>query len=122
MGRSRRRQQRVTPAAPGARARRAPAPTAAPERLRRTLFAYLAGAVALAVVFLLGTLTLGGTLAPWLVLVVVAAGGAALYRWAQGRLGGLALGDEERILQTLAAGLVLLVTAFAAIAAIALTV
>jgi hypothetical protein len=44
-----------------------------------------------------------------------------LYRWAQGRLAPLALSDEDRILQTLAGGLLLLALGFALVAAVALT-
>jgi hypothetical protein len=112
MGRSRRRAPTAFP----------PAPTVAPGDLRRTLGAYLAGAVLLAILVLLGTVTLAGSLAPWLVLVVDAAGSLALYRWSQQRLAGLSLSDEDRILQTLAGGLLALVLLFAAVAAVLLTV
>src|SRR4051794_27805901 len=115
MGRSRRRARTAIAAAPpraadrqGAgsappraadRKRAAAAP--APAMLRKTLGAYLAGAILLAILVLLGTVTLAGTLAPWLVLAVDAAASYALYRWAQRRLTGMALGDEDRLLQTL---------------------
>jgi hypothetical protein len=122
MGRSRRR-ARTTATAPAPRAadRKRAGASVSPAELRRTLGAYLAGAIVLAVLVLLGTLTLAGTLAPWLVLAVDAAAAYALYRWAQGRLAPLALSDEDRILQTLAGGLLLLALGFALVAAVALT-
>jgi hypothetical protein len=123
MGRSRRRARTTASAAPAPRAaeRKRAATTVAPAELRRTLGAYLAGAIVLAVLVLLGTLTLAGTLAPWLVLVVDAAAAYALHRWAQRRLAALPLSDEDRVMQTLAGGLLAVALAFAAIAAIVLT-
>jgi hypothetical protein len=118
MGRSRRR-ARTTATAPADRKRAAA--TVSPAELRKTLGAYLAGAIVLAILVLLGTVTLAGTLGPWLVLVVDAAAAYALYRWAQARLAPLALSDEDRILQTLASGLLLLALGFALVAAVALT-
>jgi hypothetical protein len=123
MGRSRRRARTSAATAPAPRAadRKRAAATVTPGELRRTLGAYLAGAIVLAILVLLGTLTLVGTLAPWLVLVVDAAAAYALYRWAQGRLAQLPLSDEDRVMQTLAGGLLLVALGFAAIAAVALT-
>jgi hypothetical protein len=118
MGRSRRRAR----AAGTAGAPPAAPPPVTPAVLRKTLGAYLAGAIALAILVLLGTLTLAGTLGPWIVLVVDAVATVALYRWAQDRLGGLALRDEDRMLQTLAGGLLAIVLLFAAVAAVVLTV
>ena len=63
--------------------RKRAAATVSPAELRKTLGAYLAGAIVLAILVLLGTVTLAGTLAPWLVLAVDAAAAYALYRWAQ---------------------------------------
>ncbi len=129
MGRSRRRQR-----AAGTPAGRRPAPTAergrgdrerAVDRLGahgRVLAAYLAGAVGVAVLSLLGTATLGGALAPWLVLAVVAALGYGLARWSARRLAGVALSDEDRLLQTLAGGMLVLAALFALVAAVVLTV
>ncbi|HEV7752540.1 MAG TPA: hypothetical protein VGO71_13430 [Baekduia sp.] len=107
-------------AAARARARTASQP--APAKLRKILGAYLARAIVLAVLVLIGTVTLAGTLAPFLVLAVDAVAAYALYRWAQSRLAGLHLTDEDRVLQTLAGGLLVVVLAFAAIAAAILTV
>jgi len=125
MGRSRRRARTTaataTAAAPRAAERKRAAATVAPGELRRTLGAYLAGAIVLAIVVLLGTVTLAGTLAPWLVLAVDAAAASALYRWAQRRLAQLPLSDEDRVMQTLAGGLLGVALAFALIAAVVLT-
>jgi hypothetical protein len=122
MGRSRRRARTTAAPAPRAADRKRAAATVAPAELRRTLGTYLAGAIVLAVLVLLGTLTLAGSLAPWLVLAVDAAAAYALYRWAQGRLAPLPLSDEDRVMQTLAGGLLGIALAFALIAAVALTV
>ncbi|HEV7495758.1 hypothetical protein [Baekduia sp.] len=125
MGRSRRRARTAATAttpAPRAADRKRAAASVAPAELRRTLGAYLAGAIVLAVLVLLGTLTLAGTLAPWLVLAVDAAAAYALYRWAQGRLAQLPLSDEDRVMQTLAGGLLAVALGFALIAAVVLTV
>ena len=125
MGRSRRR-NRLAAASGAPSAARPPKPrdpaTPPPADLRRALAAYLVGAVLIAVVALVGTLTLAGALAPWLVLVVVAAAAYALYRWASARLATFTMSDEDRLLQTLAGGLLVIVLAFAAIAAAVLTV
>jgi hypothetical protein len=134
MGRSRRRARlaAASPTSPAgadpkarraaARARTRPPTEPPPPELRKILGAYLAGAILLAVLVLIGTVTLAGTLAPFLVLAVDAAAAYALYRWAQSRLAGLPLTDEDRVLQTLAGGLLIVVVAFAAVAAAILTV
>jgi hypothetical protein len=135
MGRSRRRARIAaasTPASPAAKAQRAaalariqstpPPSPPTPAELRKVLGAYLAGAILLAILVLIGTVTLAGTLAPFLVLAVDAAAAYALCHWAQSRLAGMALTDEDRLLQTLAGGLLVVVVAFAAVAAAVLTV
>jgi hypothetical protein len=93
-----------------------------PRVLRKTLGAYLAGAIVLVILVLLGTLTLAGSLGPWLVLVADAGLSFLLFKWADTRLAGLALSDEDRVLQTLAGGLLAVVLLFAAVAAVVLTV
>jgi hypothetical protein len=119
MGRSRRRARAggvaTAPARPAA-------PAVSARTLRKSLGAYVAGAVLLAILVLLGTVTLAGTLAPWLVLVLDAVATVGLYRWSQARLAGLALSDEDRLLQTLAGGLLAIVLLFATVAAVVLTV
>jgi hypothetical protein len=125
MGRSRRRARTAasSPSPTASRAAAAPRTAAvSPGELRKTLGAYLAGAIALAILVLLATVALAATLAPWIVLVVDGAAAVGLHRWAQGRLAGLSLSDEDRVLQTLAGGLLVLVFAFAAVAAVVLTV
>jgi hypothetical protein len=117
MGRSRRRAR--------AGAAVAPAPVAfglPPSELRRVLAGYLAGALALAIVVLLGTVMLAGSLGPWVVLAGVGGGALALRAWAGGRLEGTPLSDEDRLLRTMAGGLLVLVVAFALVAAVVLTV
>ncbi len=118
MGRSRRRAR--TAGAPAASP--APAPTTVPPAvLRRTLGAYLAGAIVLAILVLLGTVTLQGTLGPWIVLVADAALSYALYRWSQARLSVLPLSDEDRVMQTLAGGMLVIALLFATVAAVVIT-
>jgi hypothetical protein len=122
MGRSRRRARSAATAPTAASApAAAPARPAAPGELRRTLGAYLAGAIALAILVILGTVTLAGALGPWIVLVADLALSYGLYRWAQGRLAPLALSDEDRIIQTLAGGLLVVAAGFALFAAVVLT-
>jgi len=118
MGRSRRRARTVAASTPAP----APARAASPAELRRTLGAYLAGAIALAILVILGTVTLAGALGPWIVLVADAALSYGLYRWAQGRLAELPLSDEDRIIQTLAGGMLVIALGFALLAAVLLTV
>jgi cytochrome b561 len=115
MGRSRRRARTSAATAPP------PPRTVAPAVLRKTLGAYLAGAVLIAILVLLGILILQGTLGPWLVLVADAVATFALFRWAQARLADLPLSDEDRIMQTLAGGLLAIVLLFAAVAAVVIT-
>ena len=121
MGRSRRRAVRAGTAA-AATAVAPPPASVDPRVLRKTLGAYLAGAIVLAILVLLGTVTLAGTLGPWIVLVADAALSFALFKWSDARLAGLALTDEDRLLQTLAGGLLAVVLLFAAVAAVVLTV
>jgi hypothetical protein len=108
-------------AAPARPAAAAPVPVE-PAVLRRTLGAYLAGAIVIAILVLLGTVMLGGRAGPWIVLVVDAIASVALFQWSQSRLSGLALSDEDRVMQTLAGGLLAVVFLFAAVAAVVLTV
>jgi hypothetical protein len=119
MGRSRRRAGAGGVATAPARPQ---VPAVSARALRKSLGAYVAGAILLAILVLLGTVMLAGTLAPWLVLVLDAVATVALYRWSQSRLAGLALSDEDRLVQTLAGGLMAIVLLFAAVAAVVLTV
>lgn len=117
MGRSRRRARTTATTAP----RAAPQATVSPRELRRTLGAYLAGAVLIAILVLLGILMLQGTLGPWVVLVADALATVLLFRWAQARLADLPLSDEDRIMQTLAGGMLAIVLLFAAVSAVVIT-
>ncbi|WCB93237.1 hypothetical protein DSM104299_01944 [Baekduia alba] len=90
--------------------------------LRRSLGAYLAGAIVIAIVVLVGTVALAPSWAPWAVLAADAVASLALFKWSESRLAGLALSDEDRMLQTLAGGLLAIVLLFAAVAAVVLTV
>jgi hypothetical protein len=119
MGRSRRRARTAATSPPTPPARAA---TVSPRVLRKTLGAYLAGAVVLAILTLLGIVTLGGTLGPWIVVVADAVLAYGLYRWAQARLSALPLSDEDRVMQTLAGGMLALAFGFALFAAVVLTI
>jgi hypothetical protein len=115
MGRSRRRQTAAT---------RLGRPTASPQPLRpsrRLLAAYLGAALVLAIVVLAGTMALNGTAAPWIVLAIVTAGALATQGTIGMRLAEAELTDDDRLLQTLAGGLLVLVVVFAIIAAVVLT-
>jgi predicted PurR-regulated permease PerM len=124
MGRRARARGDAPPRSAGAPARPARAQRAR-DRLgpaRRILARYLGGAIVLAILVLAGIATLGGTLGPFLVFAVAAVAAGLLQRWAQQRLTGLELTDEDRVLQTLAAGLLLMAVFLALVAAVVLTV
>jgi hypothetical protein len=89
---------------------------------RRILARYLGGATLIAILVLAGIAALGGTLGPFVVFAVAAVAAGLLHRWAQERLTGLQLSDEDRILQTLAGGLLLMAVFLALVAAVVLTV
>lgn len=89
---------------------------------KRTLAGYLIGALGIAVIVLVGIATLGGTLGPWLVVLVALGLGVLLHRWMLGRLRGVELVDEDRLLQTAAGGLLVLAIAFALMTAVVLSV
>jgi hypothetical protein len=105
-------------------ARRPSAPRLAPgERgrlgpVRRTLTLYLVGAAALAVVTLAGIIVLGGTLGPFVTLAVVVIVGGLIHRAARARLVGAEMGDEDRVIQTLAGGMLVICVVLAAASAI----
>jgi hypothetical protein len=107
-----------------AQARRGAGPTkarepAAPVRgrldpVRRTLTAYVGAALVLGILTLVGILVLGGTLGPFITLagVVVAAG--LVHRSATARLAGARLTGEDRMMQTMAGGMLVLSVVLAA--------
>ena len=89
--------------------------------VRRTLVAYLAAAVVLAVATLAGILVLGGTLGPFITLAVVVLGAGLSHRSAAGRLAGARLTDEDRMMQTMAGGMLVLCVILAAAGAVVAT-
>jgi hypothetical protein len=107
-------------------AERAPQPRArASDRLspaRSTLAIYLGLAMFISVATVLGIAILGGTGGPSIVLAYALLGAGLSYRWARGRLGGLAMTDEDRMMQTMAGGLLAISVALAAISAIVVAV
>ena len=90
--------------------------------VRKTLTAYLIGALVLAVLTLLGILVLGGTLGPFITLAVVVLGAGFLYRASSARLAGQALGGEDRMIQTMAGGMLVICVVLAAAGAVVSTV
>lgn len=104
------------------RAAERPAPTRARlDPVRRTLGAYVAAALLLGVLTLAGIVVLGGTLGPFITLagVVVAAG--LVHRAATARLAGAELRDEDRVMQTLAGGILVLSVVLAGAGAVVAT-
>jgi len=90
--------------------------------VRRTLVRYLAGATAVSVITVLGIAMLGGSFGPFIVVAVVVVAGGLLHRWAQGALAGEALGDEDRMIQTAAGGMLLLSALLAVASAVLVSV
>lgn len=86
---------------------------------RRVLAIYLGVAMVLAILVVLGIATLGGTLGPFLVFAVAAVASGLTYRWAQQQLAGRTMSDEDRVMQTMAAGLLLISTTLAGVSAVA---
>lgn len=102
---------RATPDGGSARSsapRGAPIP-AAPRKgldpVRKALARSLVAALGLGIVTLLGIILLGGSLGPFVVLVVVAVAATLLFRRMNTRLAGMPLTDEDRVMQTLTGGL-----------------
>ena len=89
--------------------------------VQRTLTAYVAAALVLAVLTLVGILVLGGTLGPFITLagVVVAAG--LVHRSATARLAGARLTGEDRMMQTMGGGMLVLCVVLAAAGAVVAT-
>ncbi len=82
--------------------------------VRRTLAAYLAAALVLATLTLAGILVLGGRLGPFITLAVVMVGAGLAHRAAAARLAGAHLSDEDRMMQTMAGGMLVLSVVLAA--------
>jgi hypothetical protein len=90
--------------------------------VRRTLTVYLACAMATAVATVLGIAALGGTLGPFIVVAYVMLGAGLSFRWAQTRLAGHTLSNEDRMMQTLAGGMLLISLLLALVSAVLLSV
>ena len=116
-----------------AHARNSAAPTKANERatpppprgrldpVRRTLTAYVAAALVLAILTLVGILVLGGSLGPFVTLAIVVVGAGLVHRSATARLAGAGLTGEDRMMQTMAAGMLVLCVVLAAAGAVVAT-
>jgi hypothetical protein len=99
----------------------APSPRNRLDPVRRTLTAYVAAALVLAVLTLAGILVLGGTLGPFITLAGVVVGAGLVHRSATARLAGARLTGEDRMMQTLAAGMLVLCVVLAAAGAVVAT-
>lgn len=107
-----------------AQARRGTGPTkarepAAPVRgrldpVRRTLTAYVGAALVLGILTLIGILVLGGTLGPFITLAAVVVAAGLVHRSATARLAGARLTGEDRMMQTMAGGMLVLSVVLAA--------
>lgn len=82
--------------------------------MRHVLTAYVGAALVLAVLTLLGIVVLGGTLGPFITLAVVSVAAGLVHRAASARLAGATLRDEDRVMQTLAGGMLVLCVVLAA--------
>ncbi len=100
----------------------APAPRTTLAPVRRTLTAYVGAALVLAIVTLAGILVLGGTLGPFITLATVLVAAGLVHRAAKARLAGAALSDEDRMMQTMAGGMLVLCVVLAAAGAVLATV
>lgn len=89
--------------------------------VRKTLTAYLIGALVLAVLTLGGILILGGTLGPFIVLAVVVLGAGLVHRQATARLAGATLTSEDRMIQTMAGGMLVICVVLAGAGALVST-
>lgn len=89
---------------------------------RRILTIYLACATVLALLTVVGIAALGGTLGPFVVVAYVALGAGLTFRWAHRKLDGQAMEDEDRMMQTMAGGMLLISLGLAVVSAVLLTV
>ena len=86
--------------------------------VRRTLALFLVAAVVVAVLTLAGIVVLGGSLGPFVTFAVVLLAAAGVHRTAQARLAGAVLDEEDRMMQTLAGGMLLICVVLAAVSAV----
>jgi hypothetical protein len=89
---------------------------------RKAVAIYAGGAALLAVLVIAGIALLGGKLGPFVVAAYAILGAGLLHRWARAKLATLTLGDEDRMLQTVGGGLLLMAVFFAVLSAIVVTV
>lgn len=90
--------------------------------MRRILTVYLASAMGTAVVTVLGIAILGGTLGPFIVVAYVMVGAGLSFRWAHRRLAGHDMDDEDRMMQTMAGGMLLISLGLATVSAVLVSV
>ncbi len=76
--------------------------------VRRALAAYLLAALVLAVLTLAGIVVLGGSFGPFLTLAVIVIAAGLVHRAATRRLAGAELTNEDRVIQTMAGGMLAL--------------
>lgn len=87
---------------------------------RRVLAKFLIWATAQALAVIVGIVVLGGSLGPFVVLAYTMLGVGGAFMWVTPRLRVLELSDEDRLLQTVAGGLLVMSLAFAVAGAILL--
>ena len=103
--------------------RRPPAPRApAPNATRRTLAIYAGLSAVMAILVLIGIVVLAGDFGPFIVVAYAAIGAGLLHLWARRRLAGSTFTDEDRVLQTVAGGLLIMAVGFALVSALVDTV
>ncbi len=105
--RSRNRSDGTAPARPARSARSAPREKGLGP-VRRVLAGYLIAAALVGVLTLTGIALLGGSFGPALVLVAVVALASVVSRTANVRLAGANLSDEDRVIQTMAGGMLVI--------------
>ena len=111
----------VKPTRAASKATTAKPPRARLDPVRRTLTAYVAAALVLAIVTLAGIVVLGGTLGPFITLAVVAVAAGLVHRALSRRLSGATLREEDRVMQTLGGGMLVLCVVLAAAGAVVAT-
>lgn len=114
--RSRARTPRRPPRAPERRARATDGLSPA----RSTLAIYLGIAMVVSIATVLGIALLGGTGGPLIVFAYVLLSAGLTQRWAMRRLAGASMTDEDRMMQTMAGGLLAISVALAVISAVVL--
>jgi len=80
------------------------------------IYAGLAGV--LAILVLAGIALLGGRLGPYIVVAYAAFGAGLIHWWVSRRTEGLTFTDDDRVLQTVAGGLLVMAVGFSIVSAI----